>query len=107
MTKLSQSQPFSKAGRGAAFGLALALAFVSTLATARAETRVFGCDFVKRHSQAEALAAFSYARQKVGSAQASNLYGAYVGLKNECQSNPEATRAVNLSPAVVAVIGGD
>jgi len=107
MKKFSQSQPLPKAGRVAAIGLALALAFVSTLATAHAETRVFGCDFVKRHSQTEALAALSYARQTVGSAQASSLYGAYVGLKSDCQSNPGAKRVVNLSPAVVAVIAGD
>jgi hypothetical protein len=107
MSKLSKSQPLSNAGGKASFGLAYALAFVTTIAAAHAETRTFGCSFVNRYSSSEALAALSYARQAVGSSQASSLYSAYVGLKNECQSNPAAKRVVNLSPAVVGLIAGN
>jgi hypothetical protein len=107
MSKISQSQPLSKAGGKAIFGFVLALAFVTNIASAHAETRTFGCSFVNRYSPGEASAALSYARQAVGSAQASSLYSAYVGLKNECQSNPAAKRVVNLSPVVVALISGN
>jgi hypothetical protein len=83
MSKLSQLQLRSNTARKAAFGFTLASAFVTTIAVAQGETSTFNCNFANRHSQSEANAALSYARLVVGSAQASTLYNAYVGLKND------------------------
>jgi hypothetical protein len=66
------------------------------LTEARAETRVFGCNFVESYSSYQVASAFSEARSVLGS-EAVELYRQYLSLKNECRTNPEARRVVNLS----------
>jgi hypothetical protein len=85
-----------------AISIAAAISFGAATA-AQAETRVFGCKFVESYSPAQASAALSQARAIVG-IEALSLYGHYVSLKNECRTNPNAKRAVRLSPQMVALI---
>jgi hypothetical protein len=71
---------------------------------AHADAVTFTCSFVEQHSSSDVSAAMSYAVQIVGTSQANSLYGQYVGLKNECRSNPSARRSVSLSPEIAGLI---
>ncbi len=79
-------------------GVTSALALGLTCTVSLAETRVFGCHFVHKYGSLQANIALAHARKIVGPHEANRLYDQYVGLKNECHSNPEARKTVHLSP---------
>jgi hypothetical protein len=76
-----------------------------TLTQARAETRVYGCDFIESYSSSQVASAFSEARTVLGS-EAVELYRQYIGLKNECRTNPDAKRTVHLSGKMAELAAG-
>ncbi len=84
-------------------GVAVALSFAAVLSEARAETRVFGCNFVQSYSAAQVNYALTYAKAAVGT-EATSLYRQYMSLKSECRTNRDAKRSVSLSPEMVALI---
>jgi hypothetical protein len=71
---------------------------------AHADAVTFTCSFVEQHSSSDISAAMTYTEQIVGTSQANSLYGQYIGLKNECRSNPSAKRSVSLSPEIAGLV---
>jgi hypothetical protein len=55
---------------------------------------------VHKYGTLQANLALAHARRIIGPAEATGLYRQYVRLKEECHSNPHATKAVRLSPEV-------
>ena len=84
--------------------LAAVLYLFAPASLAHADAVTFTCSFVEQHSSSDISAAMTYAEQIVGTSQANSLYGQYIGLKNECRSNPSAKRSVSLSPEIAGLV---
>ncbi|MGJ0395609.1 MAG: hypothetical protein ACR65U_05200 [Methylocystis sp.] len=82
---------------GALCGAALLSA--STSAAFAQDVRI-GCSLVQQYGGAEVNIMLDQVRSSVGEGEANALHAKYIGLKNDCSSNQNASRVVRLSPAM-------
>jgi hypothetical protein len=82
---------------GALFGVLLSAALVSP---ASAQDVRIGCSLVQQYGGAEVNVVLEQVRSSVGESEANALHAKYIGLKNDCSSNQNASRVVRLSPAM-------
>ncbi|WP_292530202.1 hypothetical protein [Methylocystis sp.] len=82
---------------GALFGAVLSTAPISA---AFAQDLRIGCSLVHQYGGAEVSVVIEQVRSSVGESEANALHAKYIGLKNDCNSNQNASRVVRLSPAM-------
>jgi hypothetical protein len=82
---------------GALFGVLLSVALSSP---ASAQDVRIGCSLVQQYGGAEVNVVLEQVRSSVGESEANALHAKYIGLKNDCSSNLNASRVVRLSPAM-------
>ncbi len=72
---------------------------LSSTPTYAQELRV-GCTLVQQYGGAEVKIMLEQVRSTVGDGEANALHAKYIGLRNECGSNQNASRVIHISSAM-------
>ncbi len=86
--------------RAVAGALCGAVLLSASMSAALAQDVRIGCSLVQQYGGAEVNAVLDQVRSSVGEGEANALHAKYIGLKNDCSSNQNASRVVRLSPAM-------
>lgn len=83
----------------AAYGALLIGAVLSWTPTYAQNLRV-GCTLVQHYGGAEVKTMLEQVRSAVGDGEANVLHAKYVGLRNDCSTNQNASRVIHISAAM-------
>ena len=76
---------------------ALVIASMLISSTAYANNVVIGCQLMNMYSESDVNMLLAKARSVIGDHEVNQIYGRYVGLKNACQTNSNASSVVPVS----------
>jgi hypothetical protein len=75
----------------------LVIATMLASSTAYADSIVIGCPLIKMYSESDVSMLLTKARSVISEQEINQIYSRYVVLKNACQTNSSASRAVPVS----------
>ena len=75
----------------------LVIASMLISSTAYANNIVVGCQLMNRYSESDVNMLLAKARLVIGDHEVNQIYGRYIGLRNACQTNSNASSVVPVS----------
>jgi hypothetical protein len=75
----------------------LIIASMLISSTAYANNVVVGCQLMGRYSESDVHMLLAKARSVIGDHEVNQIYGRYIGLRNACQTNSNASSVVPVS----------
>jgi hypothetical protein len=76
---------------------ALVVASMLISSTAYANNIVVGCQLMNRYSESDVNMLLAKARSVISEHEVNQIYGRYIGLRNACQTNSNASSVVPVS----------
>ncbi len=85
----------------------LVIASMLISSTAYANNIVVGCQLMNRYSESDVNMLLAKARSVIGDHEVNQIYGRYIGLRNACQTNSNASSVVPVSTTLRNWLAGN